>query len=270
MPDSQPSQNEASPSQPTPPGDPQPALDETKRSDSPTEPSVSDVVLADEPTGGAPSFRKSGPPRPSGLPAPLLAPPTASNDRPAALLPGAHIDDFQVVQTLGRGAFGHVYLVRQLSLDRLVALKVSANRGSEGRTMARLEHRHIVQVFSETVDRETNQRLLCMQLVSGIGLEKLITALHPPSDAKTRTRPPRIGPAATCSRLSIATHPYPACSTPRPSKIAKRWKRWTPSKPSPGSAAAWPKHSISPTTAACCIATSNPPTSSSTPTADRC
>jgi serine/threonine protein kinase len=79
---------------------------------------------------------------------------------------------------LGRGAFGHVYLARQLSLDRLVGLKVSANRGSEGRTMARLEHQHIVQVFSEKVDPDFNQRLLCMQLVPGLGLEKLIDVLH--------------------------------------------------------------------------------------------
>jgi serine/threonine protein kinase len=95
-----------------------------------------------------------------------------------AMLPGARVDDFEIVRMLGRGAFGHVYLARQLSLDRLVALKVSANRGSEGRTMARLEHQHIVQVFSETVDKDFNQRLLCMQLVPGIGLEKLIDALH--------------------------------------------------------------------------------------------
>jgi serine/threonine protein kinase len=96
-----------------------------------------------------------------------------------AMLPGAKVDDFEIVRMLGRGAFGHVYLARQLSLDRLVALKVSANRGSEGRTMARLEHQHIVQVFSETVEPDFNQRLLCMQLVPGIGLEKLIGALHP-------------------------------------------------------------------------------------------
>ena len=109
----------------------------------------------------------------------------ARDKAPMALLPGAKVDDFEIVRLLGRGAFGHVYLARQLSLDRLVALKISANRGSEGRTMARLEHQHIVQVFSETVDPDFNQRLLCMQLVPGIGLEKLIGMLHAKNAAST-------------------------------------------------------------------------------------
>lgn len=149
---------------------------------------LSDVVLAGE-TGAAPSFPSPVPPPATPLAIPLdpdatqkATPPPSQpvkRDRaPMALLPGARVDDFEIVRTLGRGAFGHVYLARQLSLDRMVALKVSANRGSEGRTMARLEHQHIVQVFSETVDRDFNQRLLCMQLVPGIGLEKLIEALH--------------------------------------------------------------------------------------------
>ncbi len=132
---------------------------------------LSDVALADSLTGAAPS-----------LPAPSPPPAERQNPRdkaPLALLPGARVDDFEIVRLLGRGAFGHVYLARQLSLDRLVALKVSANRGSEGRTMARLEHQHIVQVFSEKVDPDFNQRLLCMQLVPGVGLEKLIDLLHP-------------------------------------------------------------------------------------------
>src|SRR6185295_13233163 len=109
------------------------------------------------------------------LPSPIRTP---ADKAPMALLPGAKVDDFEIVRLLGRGAFGHVYLARQISLDRLVALKISANRGSEGRTMARLEHQHIVQVFSEKVDPDFNQRLLCMQLVPGIGLDKIIGALH--------------------------------------------------------------------------------------------
>ena len=136
---------------------------------------VSDVVLAESATLRAPSFR---------MPAPAPAhaaekTAVATDARPMALLPGAKVDDFEIVRLLGRGAFGHVYLARQVSLDRLVALKISANRGSEGRTMARLEHQHIVQVFAEKVDPDFNQRLLCMQLVPGIGLDKIILMLHP-------------------------------------------------------------------------------------------
>jgi serine/threonine protein kinase len=131
----------------------------------------SDVALASEPTAAAPSFRAPVP-----APAAVPAPPVRRDQRPAPLLPGARIDDFEIVRMLGCGAFGHVYLARQISLDREVALKVSANRGSEGRTMARLEHAHIVQVFAEKVD-PSNQRLLCMQLVPGVGLEKIIGAL---------------------------------------------------------------------------------------------
>lgn len=78
---------------------------------------------------------------------------------------------------LGEGTFGKVYLARQVSLDRQIALKVTANRGSEARTLASLEHDHIVQVFSETVHPERNQRLLCMQYVPGTTLERIIRAL---------------------------------------------------------------------------------------------
>jgi serine/threonine protein kinase len=155
--------------------------------DEPTTPTatrnVSDVVLADATTGAAPSFPAPPPPaRPVDPDAteqlPAANAPRARDQAPMAMLPGAKVDDFEIVRLLGRGAFGHVYLARQISLDRQVALKVSANRGSEGRTMARLEHQHIVQVYSEKVETDFHQRLLCMQLVPGIGLEKLIGALH--------------------------------------------------------------------------------------------
>lgn len=125
---------------------------------------MSDVELASQQTAEAPSFRQpvDSLPKPQGL----------------SLEPGQSIDDFEVVEVLGRGAFGVVYLARQKSLDRLVALKVTANRGSEGRTMARLEHDYIVQVFSEIVDETGQARLLCMQLVSGASLESIIVDLR--------------------------------------------------------------------------------------------
>src|SRR5262245_49274296 len=108
--------------------------DETDRSVAHTDQSFSDVVPVDSITAGAPPFRPPGLAANSPQQLPMSLPPAPPRDpRPEPLLPGARIDDFQIVQLLGRGGFGNVYLARQLSLDRLVALKVSANRGSEGR-----------------------------------------------------------------------------------------------------------------------------------------
>lgn len=132
---------------------------------------ASDVQLAED-TVAAPSFRP-----------PAKAAPTAVTGV-TALEPGEVLDDFQVVKVLGKGAFGVVYLARQVSLDRQVALKVAANEGSEGRTMARLEHDHIVQVFSESVDETGRLRLLCMQLVPGASLEGVILNLHRREEAR--------------------------------------------------------------------------------------
>ena len=155
---------------------------------------ISEVAMIDSATIRAPTFRQ--PAKPFEMPS--AAAPTVQlkhdggptrGGAPEVMEPGAQIDDFEVVRLLGQGAFGHVYLARQITLDRLVALKVSANRGSEGRTMARLEHQHIVQVFSEKVDIALNQRLLCMQLVPGIGLEKLISMLHSKAARAARTSP---------------------------------------------------------------------------------
>ncbi len=86
--------------------------------------------------------------------------------------------DFEVLRELGRGASGVVYLARQRSLGRVVALKVTHNVGAEARTMATLEHRHIVQVFSETVSSDDKLRLICMQFVDGITLATLISRLR--------------------------------------------------------------------------------------------
>src|SRR5437868_5789886 len=96
--------------------------------------------------------------------APTYRPPadTARASRPLVFPSvGQRIDDFEIVRILGEGSFGKVYLARQVSLDRHVALKVTANRGSEARTLASLEHDYIVQVFSESVDAERDMRLMC-------------------------------------------------------------------------------------------------------------
>jgi len=114
----------------------------------------------DATTGSAPSYR------------------TPAGAKPDALNPGVRIDDFEIISVLGAGAFAVVYLARQLSLDRQVALKVSANRGNEARTLASLEHEHIVRVFAETVEPARDRRLLCMQYVNGTTLERVLLELN--------------------------------------------------------------------------------------------
>src|SRR5690606_16123893 len=64
------------------------------------------------PTIQAPSFRAPAPPPPAPLLSAKLAEP------PNHKLPlGTQIDDFELMRVLGAGAFGTVYLARQLSLD---------------------------------------------------------------------------------------------------------------------------------------------------------
>lgn len=91
--------------------------------------------------------------------------------------PGERLGDFDLLAELGRGSFGRVFLARQVSLDRPVALKVSANVSHEARTLASLEHPHIVAVFSETVEPGRDLRLLCMRYVPGSTLERVLKFL---------------------------------------------------------------------------------------------
>ncbi|MEM6329224.1 MAG: serine/threonine-protein kinase [Planctomycetota bacterium] len=128
-------------------------------------------------TVAAPTYpQPAAGPRPVGEPG--LAGGRAAGPQDLSLEPGDTIGDFEVLEILGRGGFGAVYLAWQASLDRRVALKVTANVGSEGRTMARLDHEHIVSVFSEEADPTGRFRLLCMQLVPGPSLDAVIGDLH--------------------------------------------------------------------------------------------
>ncbi|MGZ8813040.1 MAG: serine/threonine-protein kinase [Mycobacterium sp.] len=80
---------------------------------------------------------------------------------------GQRLDDFDLLIELGSGAFARVFLARQLSLQRLVAVKISANRGHEPQTLAQLDHDHIVRVFDQRILRDRDWRLLYMQYLPG-------------------------------------------------------------------------------------------------------
>ncbi|WP_153556520.1 serine/threonine-protein kinase [Roseimaritima sediminicola] len=101
---------------------------------------------------------------------PLQEETLAPLDRNAAspeLQPGEQIDDFTVLRALGSGAFAQVYLARQESMQRLVALKVSQRSGDEPRALAQLQHPNIVRVYDQRRVLEPQAHLLYMQYVAG-------------------------------------------------------------------------------------------------------
>ncbi|WP_330251000.1 serine/threonine protein kinase [Nocardia sp. NBC_00565] len=98
----------------------------------------------------------------------------ADTERAAALVaeltPGRRIDDFDLITDLGTGTLGRVFLARQRSMQRLVAVRLSAGRGAGGHGMARLDHPHLVRVFDQrliTDKSATATRLVYMQYLPG-------------------------------------------------------------------------------------------------------
>lgn len=91
---------------------------------------------------------------------------------------GEKIDDFELLSELGKGAFASVFLARQVSMQRLVALKISAEKGSEPQTLAQLDHPHIVRVYDQRILAERKTRLLYMQYVPGGTLADVVTVIR--------------------------------------------------------------------------------------------
>ncbi|WP_145365981.1 serine/threonine-protein kinase [Stratiformator vulcanicus] len=81
--------------------------------------------------------------------------------------PGDELDDFSLLLKLGEGAFAKVFLARQQSMQRLVALKISSDSGTEPQVLAQLDHDHIVRVFDVRTLAGSGIRLLYMQYLPG-------------------------------------------------------------------------------------------------------
>jgi serine/threonine protein kinase len=88
--------------------------------------------------------------------------------------PGEQLDDFDLLTRLGSGAFANVFLARQRSMQRIVALKISADKGTEGQTLAQLDHPHIVRVYDQRRLPERKLRLLYMQYAPGGSLQDVV------------------------------------------------------------------------------------------------
>lgn len=102
---------------------------------------------------------------------------------PCVVPPGSRLDDFEICGEVGRGGMGIVYRARQISLNRLVALKVlppALQRRSstlqrfrrEALAVARLKHPNIVPVYAQ--GEHHGYLYYAMELIDGVGLDEAI------------------------------------------------------------------------------------------------
>ncbi len=74
---------------------------------------------------------------------------------------GDSVHGFKIIDQLGSGSFGRVYLARQGDLaDRLVVLKIGSDLYQESQMMAQLQHSHIVPIIS--VHQQDQMQCVCM------------------------------------------------------------------------------------------------------------
>ena len=112
--------------------------------------------------------------------APVDAPATASMVGPSV---SSVLGGYQILKELGRGGMGAVYLARQLSLNRSVALKVMRPEWARNATFvarftreayaaAQLSHHNIVQIFDFGEDKGT--AFFSMEFIDGQTLGGLL------------------------------------------------------------------------------------------------
>jgi serine/threonine protein kinase len=105
--------------------------------------------------------------------------------RLGGLEPDVHVGDFVIERRLGSGGMGVVYQARQISLDRVVALKVlgdALNRPEdiarfrrEAQAVARLDHPHIARVHF--IGQDQQHCYMALEFVDGASLRRVIDAI---------------------------------------------------------------------------------------------
>ncbi len=91
---------------------------------------------------------------------------------------GETLGDYVLLRELGRGARGRCFLAAQPTLsDRRVALKVTPDDHAEHLSLARLQHTHIMPLYSEHEFPERRLRTLCMPYLGGGSLARILDEL---------------------------------------------------------------------------------------------
>lgn len=122
---------------------------------------------------------------------------------------GFYVGKYRVIDVLGTGGVARVFLAEQISMRRMVALKMLLNDFKSDKTMqerfrrearaaAKLRHPNIIQVFD--FDEEGDATFISMEYIEGMDVNKLI---------KERTRLP-VGMAVdlTCQAADALQHAH--------------------------------------------------------------
>lgn len=97
---------------------------------------------------------------------------------PTFPVPGESIANFKLLSELGRGAQGRVFLATQPQLaDRPVVVKFVPGGGREHLSMARLQHTHIVPLYSVHDFADRGVKGLCMPYFGGTTLARILESL---------------------------------------------------------------------------------------------
>ena len=137
--------------------------------------------------------------------------PPPSAPRPTLLKTGQHLAGYEVLGLLGRGGMGEVYRARQVSMDRLVALKVlvprlakdpafTARFIAEARAAGKLNHANIVHVHdvgNTTLPNGQEVHYFSMELVDGESVQDIL-------DREQRLDPARLGPVMVGTAEALA------------------------------------------------------------------
>ena len=149
-----------------------------------------------------------------------------------AILPevGERLGPFRLLCELGRGASGKTYLAAEPALaDRLVVLKIIPDDQEEHLSLARLQHTHIIPLFSEQTFADRGLRALCMPYLGGTSLARILESLAEiPTDqlqGSPSPRGPRPGPDGPPCPTSIRRRslpPLPGSGILRPCDLLDR------------------------------------------------
>ncbi|MFA5293775.1 MAG: tetratricopeptide repeat protein [Phycisphaerae bacterium] len=128
---------------------------------------------------------------------------------PQCNLIGQKLGDFEILKMVGQGGMGAVFLARQVSLDREVAIKVISSVGGtqaknldrfkrESKVLAKITHPNIVPIYE--VGQEGSYSYFAMQYIDGISLDKILSSIR---NAKTGDK------ASAVMNKCLETHTAP-------------------------------------------------------------